>query len=261
MDGHWQLLLLPFNVSLKNGDIQQWKYRKMTMTQHIEELYHPWACSPDGKHKKKRWINYVNSGPFTSYTSSNSKSPKQAKLSCLHLSISQVRVKKNWKWKEFQDNWKLHEIQISVCINIIGILPHPLISILSMAAFTLQLQSRVALSSTGLGSFSSLPGFLLPQLWIAGSFFCFGSQPGCLSLRKPLKLALSHHPNFFLPNIDFYLKSRVYLSDYRSLHAWNRLWASQGQGFCLSCSSMYSQLLKRLHILPYLNFAVNPKLL
>lgn len=146
MDGHWRFLPLPFNVGLKNGDIQQWKYSKMTMTQHIEDLYHPWACSPDGRHKKKRRINYMKSGPFTSYTSSNSKSPKQAKLSCLHLSISHVRVKKNWKWKEFQDNWKLHEIQISACINIVGILPHPLISILSMAAFTLQLQSWVAVT-------------------------------------------------------------------------------------------------------------------
>lgn len=36
----------------------------------------------------------MKSGPFTSYISSNSKSPKHAKLSCLHLSVSQVRVKK-----------------------------------------------------------------------------------------------------------------------------------------------------------------------
>ena len=99
MDGHWQFLLLPLDVSLKNGDIQQWIYSKTTMTQHIEDLYHPWACSPGGRRKKKRRIDYIKSGPFTSYTSSNSKSPKQAKLSCLYLSISQVRVKKKLKMK------------------------------------------------------------------------------------------------------------------------------------------------------------------
>ena len=82
--------------------------------------------------------------------------------------------------------------------------------------FTSRSQTKF-LSSTGLCSLPSLPGFLLPQVWIAGSFFCFGPQPGCLSLKKPLKLALSHHPNFFLLNIDFYLKSHVYLSDYRAL--------------------------------------------
>ena len=146
MDGHWQFLLLPLDVSLKNGDIQQWIYSKTTMTQHIEDLYHPWACSPGGRRKKKRRIDYIKSGPFTSYTSSNSKSPKQAKLSCLYLSISQVRVKKNWKWKEIQDSWKLYEIQISVRINIVWIQPHPLIPILSMAAFTVQLQGWVAVT-------------------------------------------------------------------------------------------------------------------
>lgn len=107
MDGHWRFLPLPFNVGLKNGDIQQWKYSKMTMTQHIEDLYHPWACSPDGRHKKKRRINYMKSGPFTSYISSNSKSPKHAKLSCLHLSVSQVRVKKKLKMKRISRQLKI----------------------------------------------------------------------------------------------------------------------------------------------------------
>lgn len=153
-------------------------------------------------------------------------------LGCICVDFLDVRSHPKWSSTALQHLYRLYSS--GSCLTLWPNHPAP-------SSFLLRTHPPLSLLC------SSLSDILLSQLikWLVHSYIS-GVSPYVTHSREPLKLALSHHPVCFYQSTDLYLKlCAYYLITVPHIHKI----VGELQGGLVFCSSLYPQLLKRLHVI------------